>query len=777
MLVADERSTPNMRRTSFMYILVEERRRQDMRHLSSFHLIDSDEFLLLRCLMALQLFPSNLFALLPTKKHFTAAMSRIRELPQFRKILPTEAHPSYWQEMLQTPAVVVMTGNVIPGWLPKLTSVRPIALLTSSERTLREAKSISGVSAGLLKGLADLREFYRVTGELLVRLKGFPELADQIPEEARGIDTANLLRLRPRLEFIDYLPSPQPWAGRSAAILYNRLSNAAEEPALLPPEFDDGRVFAPAMLNWATAACSVMMAREYGIGIPKSANTTLKPADINRLAKFLGSSAGAKEKFHQFMRIGRIVSGGGDIRRPFLTVPVPRLDTVKSPSEGVTADLATGKDRRTAVLAAADFVRGEERKEFSSPDAEDVYLSSRHTILQEQRLLACQGTWLSSIDGSVPLQLRPFRGDVPNALKNFLNAFDHDSKKASELFRVLESTLAASLPSSIVDHVLKRASSVTLCSDYPFEWTLVDDRPLCLYRPTARIPLSMNSWYNVSAALIKPYSLTPRAPEKVLVLDLIEKTDRVRSYSDAFIETSANIGNRFGVESPKSAGEARQLIESRAPEIVVIDSHGNYDQAKDAVSLRINGKWREFSELLPELPIPPVWIVSACETAQSEALRGCVVRSLLSRGAYAVVATLARVDAFIASMLVGRLLADIYQPMPHTEERSLLDIFFITQFTTALVYDPLLPLVRKAETDLEIRKPLGYLLGELILWFSGRPVDVETYLDKVAIKLSELLLKYGLYEKHRHLDEAGQVRPETLMFSMYGYPDLVTTAP
>jgi len=747
-----------------------------MRHLSSFHLIDSDEFLLLRSLMALQLFPSNLFALLPTKKPFTAAMSRICELPQFRKILPTEVHPSYWQEMLQTPAVVVMTGNVIPDWLPKLSGVRPIALLTSSERALGKAKSIPGVSAGLLKGFEDLREFYRVTGELLVRLQGFPELANQIPEEVRGIDTANLLALRPRLDFIDYLPSPQPWAGRSAAILYNRLSNAAEQPSLLPLELDDGRVFAPAMLNWAKAACAALMARENGIGVPKSANARLKPAHINQLAKFLGSSASAKEKFHQFMRIGRVVGGGGDIRRPFLTVPVPRLDTVKTPSEGMTLDLATGRDRSTAVRAAADFVRGEERKDFSSPDAEDVYVSSRHTILQEQRLLACQGTWLSSIDGSVPLQLRPFRGDIPNALNKFLNAFDHDSKKASELFRVLELTLAASLPSSIVDHVLKRASSVTLCSDYPFEWTLVDDRPLCLYRPTARIPLSMNSWYNLSAALNKPYPLTPRAPEKVLVLDLIEKTDRVRPYSDSFIQTSANIGNTFAVESPKSAGEARQLIEKRAPDIVVVDSHGNYDQARDAVSLRINGKWSEFGELLPELPTPPVWIVSACETAQSEALRGCVVRSLLSRGAYAVVATLTKVDAFIASMLVGRLLTDIYQPMPHTEERRLLDIFFLTQFTTALVYDPLLPLIRKAETDPEIRKPLGYVLGDLIKWFSGRPVDVETYLEKVAIKLSELLVKYGLYEKHRHLDEAGHVRPETLMFSIYGFPDLVTIA-
>ena len=154
-----------MRRTSFMYILVEERRRQDMRHVSNFHLIDSDEFLLSRCLMTLQLLPSNLFAMLPTNKPFTAAMMRRRELPQFRKILPTEVNPLYWEDMLQTPGLVIMTANVIPDWLPKLTAVRPVALLTSSEHTLQEAKSLVGVSVGLLKGFADIREFYRVTGD------------------------------------------------------------------------------------------------------------------------------------------------------------------------------------------------------------------------------------------------------------------------------------------------------------------------------------------------------------------------------------------------------------------------------------------------------------------------------------------------------------------------------------------------------------------------------------------------------------------------------------
>jgi len=83
-------------------------------------------------------------------------------------------------------------------------------------------------------------------------------------------------------------------------------------------------------------------------------------------------------------------------------------------------------------------------------------------------------------------------------------------------------------------------------------------------------------------------------------------------------------------------------------------------EESERVSTEIRDMWGSFESILPDPPIASVWIVSACETAQSEALRGCVVRSLFGRGAYAVIATLARVDALNASMLTGRLFADIY---------------------------------------------------------------------------------------------------------------------
>lgn len=760
-------------RTGFMYILIQEPRQEDMTHASQFHLIDNDEFLLQRSLMSLQYLPSSLFGLFPSAKPFGAALRRRNDLPQFRKVLPTRVHPMYWEDMRLTPGVVVMTGHAIPDWLEKLARERPVSILTSSEKTLQLIHGLHNTSVGLLKGLGDIREFYRTTGELLEALRAIPILFSQVPAELHAVDLAKLLELRPRLDFIDELPLPQPWAGRSAAVLYNRLSNSVEEPSLLPEELDKPMI-APAMLNWATATCSLLAARELGVGMPR--NERVKPTEVNRLAKLLASSVSNDKKFEAFLEIGRKASGGGNIRHPFLTIPVPRLDTLKKMPAALTQDLETPFHRRLASNAATDFMAGAKRSKFKSQEEEDVYETAHHTILQEQRLIACQTSWLSAINNRVPIQLRPFRGRVPNALRDLLQALEHDSKKSTDLFRNIEVELALSLPPGIVD-LLQQSLSITLFSDYPYEWTLCGDGPLCLSKPTTRIPLSMNSWDNISAAMVKPYELTPKNPQKVLVLDLIAKNDRVRSYSDSFLSSSSNIGNKFIRATPTTAGEARGIIREVAPEIVVIDSHGRYEDSSDSVSIQIRDTWCKFESILSDPPIAPVWIVSACETAQSEAIRGCVVRSLLGRGAYAVIATLARVDALIASMLTGRLFADIYQPLHRDEEYNLADIFFGTQLTTALTYDPLLPLLHKAENDDSLRKRVGTVLFEFIQWASGRPVDPKRYPEEVAVKLTEILLQNDLYDLHQNLHSAGHVRPETLLFSMFGFPDRVTIAP
>ena len=106
----------------------------------------------------------------------------------------------------------------------------------------------------------------------------------------------------------------------------------------------------------------------------------------------------SREIEDRFMEVGRSASGNGTIRHPFLTVPVPRVETIKKIPQGMTPDLDQPFHRNLALGAVADFVAGKKRKKFSSEEAEDVYDASRHTILQEQRLLACQTSWLAAVN-------------------------------------------------------------------------------------------------------------------------------------------------------------------------------------------------------------------------------------------------------------------------------------------------------------------------------------------------------------------------------------------
>lgn len=74
-------------------------------------------------------------------------------------------------------------------------------------------------------------------------------------------------------------------------------------------------------------------------------------------------------------------------------------------------------------------------------------------------------------------------------------------------------------------------------------------------------------------------------------------------------------------------------------------------------------------------------------------------------------ATLSRVDAFTASVFVGRLLADIYNPPKPQIYDDFGEVFFSTQYTTAMVYDPLLPLFRRVEKDPSIKPSLAGILS------------------------------------------------------------------
>jgi hypothetical protein len=433
------------------------------------------------------------------------------------------------------------------------------------------------------------------------------------------------------------------------------------------------------------------------------------------------------------------------------------------------------KRARSGQRAVADFLEGKDRTVFGTKKEEAEYSNARWTLNTEQRLIACESAWLAGLCGAVPIQLPPLSGQLYSMLRDLNDSLEANSRKAPQLFRGVELALAELLPKGMLDLLAQGDSPVIFFSDLPFEWTLVEDWPVCLTRRVSRIPIAFSHWDVLSAALEYPSEIDVSKPEKVLVIDLIETDDVVRSYTTAFIAASEANALRYTYCSPKNAEELIDFVVRTAPDIVVLDSHGRYDRPKDQLAIRVGGTWVPLQDLLSGVRsrVPPVWALSACHTSVTGAIQGCFVRQLLARGAVCVVATLNRVDAFTASMFVGRLLTDIYSPVFPGSFGTLTDVFFVTQYTTALLYDPLLPLFREAEANPALKAPLGAVLSEFLRWAHGRPLDVRKHRHEVAWFVGESLARHGLTPLYAGALQAGHVRPETLLFTAFGAPGRV----
>ncbi len=738
-----------------------------------FHFLSEAELENRRCLMTLFFLPSDLEQMDDNQPPFTAALKRMTMLPQVYRVDSSSKPPAdLWNEMVNQPVIVLMTNDEIPDWLPTLTDVKPVGVVAQSPETAKALSGFPGVRVGLLRGFDDLRETYRVIGELgKLACETFHRSA--IGELCGRLSQTDLFTKRPRLRFMPPFPLPQPNNGRSAAYLLNRLSNNFDEPALARDSPSNSIAFLPQFLGWSVKACALLTAVEMGREAP--ANLKISRAELENYHSTLTSdSISGDDKFKLLLEIGQRISGFAWPTPPLIALPVPRLDLAKGKvPESVQLDPGHKQRIRSGLEAASDFIAGRERTAFGTKRDREDYRNARETLLNEQRIIACQAAWLASAGGAIPFQLGVLPGQLYNVLHDFGCALAANSKKIPELFRTLEARLSAVLPDGLLEQLNQGTSPVIFLSDLPFEWALVENWPICLSRPVCRIPTSLNSWDVLSASSHRSIHIDVRKPERVLVFDLIEEDDPIRQDSDAFAQAANSLKQHYQYATPKSPREFRTALERYTPDIVVVDAHGAYDRLKDEVLINLRGTSAPIADLLPEGLAPPVWIFSACSTSTTGAMRGCCVRQLLAHGAVSVIATLGRVDAFIASMFVGRLLTNVFNPLHPGMFRTLQDVFFMTQFTTALLYDPMLPLIRRSGSDPAIRQAIGPIFREFFAWADRGHDDLNKYRNEAAWLLGSLLAQSGLTDKHQNLVRAGLVRPETLLFTSFGLPGCI----
>src|SRR5579863_5243515 len=116
-----------MRDVPITYILVEELGSEH--RATVFQLLSESEVALLRCFMTLLLLPASTSRILAEQPPFVESVTRLRRLPMFRKTTgESQPHPQLWEDMLNSPLLVLMVTGSLPSWFEHLAQLKKLAL-------------------------------------------------------------------------------------------------------------------------------------------------------------------------------------------------------------------------------------------------------------------------------------------------------------------------------------------------------------------------------------------------------------------------------------------------------------------------------------------------------------------------------------------------------------------------------------------------------------------------------------------------------------------------
>jgi hypothetical protein len=222
---------------------------------------------------------------------------------------------------------------------------------------------------------------------------------------------------------------------------------------------------------------------------------------------------------------------------------------------------------------------------------------------------------------------------------------------------------------SRIDLLGTRTEGVKLVSDLPLEWLHCNGLPLMLRHECSRIPLTPVSASFGVATNLDPVLISPAQLADVLVIRSFSIDDPIR----AVLEKGIDGFSRLTVRRPVSVRYVdvqteQQLVDAinaHSGAIIIFDCHGQFDSDNYVASLLIGGEPVYLWTLRTKINrMPPIVVLSACDTAPIDGAHASAGASMLLLGAKTVLASFLPVNAIHAAVLIGRLIYRIAEFVP-----------------------------------------------------------------------------------------------------------------
>lgn len=240
--------------------------------------------------------------------------------------------------------------------------------------------------------------------------------------------------------------------------------------------------------------------------------------------------------------------------------------------------------------------------------------------------------------------------------------------KTPRLFRAVQQELTKAVGKDRLKFIVDEPGPIKIISDAPIEWLPTGNLPMCLRYNCSRINATPGNLLMNLLTERPPAIIPPQALRKILVISTFSDDDPIKEFLAQSLDVAGGHW-RDGIDvsfvRATTLSEFVDALNRFDGSIVVFDGHGVDNADQPIGKLAIGGEQVDVWGLRGKVRVPPIVILSACDThgidASSQATVG---NGFLALGAQTVVATLLPVSAAAAALFIGRLFVRIADFVP-----------------------------------------------------------------------------------------------------------------
>lgn len=255
-------------------------------------------------------------------------------------------------------------------------------------------------------------------------------------------------------------------------------------------------------------------------------------------------------------------------------------------------------------------------------------------------------------------------GVVAQLSSHLRNYEDPPDTKTARVFKSVQQALANAVPEEHLDIIRASKSGIKIIADAAVEWLPVDGLPLGIYTDVSRIPVTPGNILVEQLRPQLPVQVTPESFRNFLLISMFDENDHLAEIigkAVATLEDSKGRPIRGTRRTPKTLEEFVGAINAYDGPMLIVDSHGQHIDDKVAGGLIIGGKSVDVWSLRGLIRVPPIVILSACDTHPHDRNHASVANGFLSCGASAVLATVLPIRGIDAAHFIRRLLLRVVE--------------------------------------------------------------------------------------------------------------------